>query len=263
MSDNTMIHSDGLSYSAGNSVLLDDVSLEVTGGEVVAVIGPNGAGKSTLLRLLAGDLEPDAGRAYIGSIDLAAGDVGQMARLRAVLAQHRVADIPFTAFEVVAMGRYPYRRDPANTNAADNAAVSDAMHRTATEPFAERVFATLSGGEQARVSLARILAQDASVLILDEPTAALDVAHEEHLMAELAARAVRGAAVLAVLHDLNLAARHATRIVALAGGRLVASGTPATVLTDVVLSDIYGHPMVVVPHPFRDCPLVLTADVAQ
>ena len=255
-----MIHADALSYTADKAVLVVDVDLDVDGGELVAVIGPNGAGKSTLFRLLAGDLRPDSGRIRIGDVDALGSNGARMAQLRAVLPQHRVTDIPFTVYEVVAMGRYPHRRDYTNTRAADTAAITEAMQRTATVSFAERVFATLSGGEQARVSMARILAQDAPVLILDEPTAALDITHEERLMGELRARAAGGVAVLAVLHDLNTAARHATRIIALADGRVVASGTPATVLTDDVLTRIYEHPMVVVDHPFRDCPLVLPAN---
>jgi iron complex transport system ATP-binding protein len=258
-----LIRAEGLSYSAGKTVLLDGIDLEVDVGEVVAVIGPNGAGKSTLLRLLAGDLKPDAGRAYIGGVDIADGDVGGLAQLRAVLPQHRVADIPFTAYEVVAMGRHPHRRSQGNTSSADVAAIDDAMKRTATTSFAGRVFSTLSGGEQARVSLARVLAQQTPVLLLDEPTAALDIAHEERLMGELESRANAGASVLAILHDLNAAARHASRIVALARGRIAISGPPAIVLTNVALTDIYEHPMVVVPHPFRDCPLVLPADAVS
>jgi len=160
----------------------------------------------------------------------------------------------------VAMGRHPHRHDPDNSAAADEAAIARAMERTATVAYANRVYSTLSGGEQARVALARILAQDAPAILLDEPTSALDVAHEESVMRELAARAGSGIAVLAVLHDLNAAAMYASRIVAMASGKVVAVGTPAEVLTDDLLAAIYGHPMRVVPHPFRDCPLVLVAD---
>ena len=183
-----------------------------------------------------------------------------LALRRAVLPQQRVADVPFSAYEVIAMGRHPHRRDPNNSRAADESAITWAMERTATSGFASRVYATLSGGEQARVSLARILAQNAPVLILDEPTAALDVAHEERIMGELARLASSGTAILAVLHDLNSAARYATRIIAMDGGVVSADGTPSEVLTEDLLTRIYGHPMHVVPHPFRDCPLVLASD---
>ena len=158
------------------------------------------------------------------------------------------------------MGRYPHRRDTANTAAADERAIGIAMSRTATIDFADRVFATLSGGEQARVSLARVFAQETPVVLLDEPTAALDVAHEERVMQELTARAASGSAVVAVLHDLNTAARYASRIVAMARGTIRAQGSASEVLNDELLTEIYEQPMRVVPHPFRDCPLVLVAD---
>jgi iron complex transport system ATP-binding protein len=250
----------GLRFSAGGSTLIDDVTVSVSSGEFIAVIGPNGAGKSTLLRLLSGDASPDDGTVRIGDADPATADAAHLARLRSVLPQHRQADIPFTAYEVVAMGRHPHRRDPDNSAAIDGGAIALAMERTATAELSGRVFATLSGGEQALVSLARVLAQDAPVVLLDEPTAALDVAHEERVMHELTARASSGSAVLAVLHDLNTAARYATRIVAMAAGRIAAIGPPTEVLTDDLLSAIYGHPMRVVRHPLRDCPLVLVAD---
>ncbi len=177
-----------------------------------------------------------------------------------MLAQGGVSDVPFTSREVVAMGRHPHRRDPSNSSGADAAAIAEAMASTDTSHLAERVFATLSGGEQARVSLARIFAQATPVLILDEPTSGLDVAHEERVMGELTRRARRGAAILAVLHDLNVAARYATRIVAMMEGTITADGPPRTVLTEPLLTRLYGYPMHVVDHPFRDCPLVLTSD---
>ncbi len=254
------IEATGLGYTVGPATLLNDISIAVASGELVAIIGPNGAGKSTLLRLLAGDIRPSAGLIRIGAGDLTTADAPTLARGRAVLPQHRVADVPFTAYEVVAMGRHPHRRSPDNSKTADEAAIASAMASTATLEFSDRVFATLSAGEQARVTLARIFAQEAEVLLLDEPMTALDVAHEESVMQELVTHAEAGAAVLAVLHDLNAAARYATRIVAMTDGRVAAAGSPTEVLTDELLGAIYKHPMQVVPHPFRDCPLVLVAD---
>ena len=255
-----LVEGKGLRFHVGDAVLVDEVDIEVEGGDLVAVIGPNGAGKSMLLTLLAGDAKPGAGTIRVAGRDPAAADHGEMALLRAVLPQRRVADIPFSAREVVRMARYPHRRVDGNSRATDEAAIASAMERTATEQLGDRIFATLSGGEQERVALARVLAQETPVLLLDEPTAALDVAHEQRVMQELTARAAAGSAVLAVLHDLNAAARYATRIVVLADGRVAAEGSPASVLTDALLSRIYRHPMRVVPHPFRNCPLVLTAD---
>lgn len=256
----TRVAASNLRYTVGSAILLNDVSITVDAGELVGVIGPNGAGKSTLLHVLAGDLIPAAGTVEIGGANAPGVDEPRLARLRAVLPQHRTATVPFTAYEVVAMGRYPYRRDPTNTAAADEKAIGNAMARTATVEFTDRGFATLSGGEQARVSLARVFAQETPVLLLDEPTAALDVAHEERVMQELTTRAASGSAVVAVLHDLNTAARYATRIVAMAQGEVRAQGSAQAVLTSELLTEIYDQPMRVVPHPFRDCPLVLVAD---
>lgn len=255
-----LLEASSLGFSAGAARLLDGVSVRADAGDLIAIIGPNGAGKSTLLRVLAGDLRPDHGTVRIRSRNVADADERHLARLRAFLPQHPVADVPFTAYEVVAMGRHPHQRDPGNSAAADEAAVAEAMEHTATIEFADRVFATLSGGEQARVSLARILAQEAPVALLDEPTSSLDVAHEEGVMRQLTARATAGTAVVAVLHDLNSAARYATRVVVMSRGIVAADGPPEGVMTDELLGEIYEHPMRVVPHPFRDCPLILVAD---
>lgn len=254
------VTADGLSFTAGGALLVDTVSLTIEKGELVAVIGPNGAGKSTLLALLAGDVRPDEGTIHVAGHELADVDMRVLAGLRAILTQHRVSEIPFTAYEVVAMGRHPHRRDHTNSSAADSAAIATAMERTATTRFADRVFSTLSGGEQARVSIARVLAQEAPLLLLDEPTSALDVAHEERVMQELTTRAAAGSAIVAILHDLNAAARYASRIVLMSLGRVLAIGSPAAVLTDSLLSTVYEQPMRVVDHPFRDCPLILVAD---
>lgn len=254
------IRAESLSYRTGRAVLVDAVSVAVGRGEIVGIVGPNGAGKSTLLGLLSGDLRPSEGTIWLDGTSLGDLDHRQRALARSVLPQHRPADIPFTVGEVVDMGRHPLRRSEQNSAAADAAAVADAMRRTDASRLADRTYATLSGGEQARVSMARVLAQSAPVMLLDEPTASLDVAHEERLMRELEVEAERGIAVVAVLHDLNIAARFSTRVLAMAAGRVRAEGHPREVLTDPLLSEIYNHRMRVVPHPFRDTPLVLPDD---
>lgn len=254
------VNAQSVSYAVGRSTLVDTVTLRVSAGELVGIVGPNGAGKSTLLALLAGDIRTTAGIVTQAGMPIEELDHGTLARMRSVLPQQRVADIPFTVREVVAMGRHPWRAEMGNSAAADAAAVQRAIDRTATETLAERAYATLSGGEQARVSIARVLAQDAPLMLLDEPTAALDVAHEERIMGELRRLSERGVAVIAVLHDLNTAARFASRIVAMADGRIRAEGSPRQVLTDALLTEIYDHPMRVVAHPFRDAPLVLVDD---
>jgi iron complex transport system ATP-binding protein len=252
-----MIAAERIGVTVGRFRILDRVSLGVGPGELVAVIGPNGAGKSTLLRTLAGDATPAEGRVLLGATPIAEMDPQTRSLRRSVLPQGGPTDVPFTVWEVVMMGRHPHRRDPKNSAAADAAAVTESLRHTDAGHLAERRFSTLSGGEQTRVSLARVFAQDTPILLLDEPTTALDIGHETLVMADLARVAAAGRTVVTVLHDLNAAARHATRIVAMDAGTTVADGSPHEVLTEDLLSHIYRHPLRVIAHPLEDCPLVL------
>ncbi len=256
----TAVLADALTYRVGDAVLVSEVHFEAEPGALIAVIGPNGAGKSTLLNLLAGNLRPSEGRVLLNGIDAATALPGELALARSMLTQRAPIDIPYTAAQVVAMGRFPYRRDETNTSERDATAVAEAMERTDTTQFSGRVYATLSGGERTRVSLARVLAQDTPIVLLDEPTTALDVAHEERIMRETVTLSRRHRAVIVVLHDLNAAASHADQIVLMNRGAVVARGRPRAVLQETLLSEVYAQQMVVVDHPFRDCPLVLTAD---
>jgi len=225
-----------VTYRVGTAELVGGVDIVVNAGELVAVVGPNGAGKSTLVSLLAGDLEPTAGAVHLAGEDVARLDVRELAQLRAVLGQNPLAEVPFTVADVVAMGGYP---DGAEV---DNAAVMAAMD---VAHLADRVVASLSGGEHTRVALARVLFQGTPLVLLDEPLAALDVAHQERVMRYLRGVAAEGRGVLAVLHDLNAAAAHADRFVLMANSRIAAQGTAEEVLDGEVLSNVYGHPMTV------------------
>jgi iron complex transport system ATP-binding protein len=227
----------GIDYRVGNAQLLAAVDVTVAGGELVAVIGPNGAGKSTLVGVLAGDLRPSAGSVQIGGTDIATIDGAELARLRAALGQGRTAGIPFSVAEVVGMGN----RRPAGGPSA----VADAMAAMDVADLADRIVGSLSGGEHTRVELARILVQDTEVILLDEPLAALDIAHEERVMRHLRSVAESGRGVLAVIHDLNAAAAHAHRFVLLAGGRVAAAGPADEVLNAALLSEVYRYPMTV------------------
>jgi iron complex transport system ATP-binding protein len=250
----------GLRYTAGGSALIKEVDLSGAPGEVIAVLGPNGAGKSTLLRLLAGDLRPDSGSIRIGDLTIDDATPVELAKVRSVMRQGGNTDIPFTALAVVEMGRYPHRNDPDASLEKDRAAIQVAMERTDTIHLAGRVFATLSGGEQTRVVMARIMAQESPVVFLDEPTTALDVAHQERVLREIRRLAADGRCVVAVFHDLNAASFYADRIVLMANGEVRAEGTPTRVLHPDLLGSVYRQPMVVQTHPTRGCPLVLTVD---
>lgn len=233
------------------------VDLVVRAGEVLVLVGPNGAGKSTLLAALAADLDAtgSSGRVRIGDRPAHDWSAPELALRRAVLPQAATLSFPFPVEEVVRMGRAPW----AGTAAADedDAAVADAMAATEVAEFARRPFSALSGGERARVALARVLAQRAPLLLLDEPTAALDLRHQELVLRVCRARATAGDAVVVVLHDLGLAAAHADRAAVLHEGRVVADGPPAEVFGGELLSRVYRQPVEVLPHPRTGTPLVI------
>ena len=244
-----------VSYSVDGKPLLRAVSLDVRAGEVLALAGPNGAGKSTALALLAGDLTPDEGEVRVSGTPLRRWSTVDLARRRSVLPQQHTVTFPFTVGDVVRMGRTPWAGTPSE--AEDDDVVARALAATDLTEFAGRRFTTLSGGEQARAALSRVLAQDTGVLLLDEPTAALDLRHTEEVLAIAATRAAAGDAVLVVLHDLGLAAAHADRVALLSAGRLAALGPPADVLTEHRLSEVYRHPVEVFTHPRTGRPVVL------
>jgi iron complex transport system ATP-binding protein len=223
----------GVSVVRGGIRLLDGVDVSVTAGEFVAVLGPNGAGKSTLLGALAGDFSLSSGSVTINDKEISTLAPRDLARLRAVLPQQIVISFPFTVREVVAMGRNPW------LNERDDERIDAAMRRLNVESMRGRTYQTLSVGEQARVSMARVLAQDTPILLLDEPTAVLDIGQQERFLAVARSLVDEGRGVIAVLHDLNVAMRFATRVVVLHEGRCVASGDPREVLTPSLLSNVY------------------------
>lgn len=235
-----------VSVSLGGQRILDAVDLDVHAGELVALVGPNGAGKSTLLSVLAGDLTPESGEVTLSGAPVTGRSTADLAQERAVLLQQQRLAFGFRVREVVEMGRSVWRRTPRADD--DDAKVEWAMRVADVTDFADRRVPTLSGGEQARVAYARLLAQDVEVHLLDEPTAALDIRHQEALLAQARSSADRGAAVVVVLHDLSLAAAWAHRVCVLAQGRARVDGPPAEVLTGALLTEVYEHPVEVVHH---------------
>ncbi|MEV7279532.1 heme ABC transporter ATP-binding protein [Streptomyces sp. NPDC093111] len=253
----TVAEAVGLRVARGRRAVLDGVDVAVRAGEVLALVGPNGAGKSTLLAALAGDLAPAGGEVRIAGRPAGAWTAAELALRRAVLPQDAALAFPFPVAEVVRMGRAPW----AGTvrEAEDGAAVAEALALTETAEFAGRPFPALSGGERARVALARVLAQRAGLLLLDEPTAALDLRHQELVLRVCRERAAAGDAVVVVLHDLGLAAAHADRVAVLHEARVVAAGPPVRVLGGELLSRVYRQPVEVFPHPRTGAPVVLPA----
>lgn len=254
--------------------LLDGVGFEVRPGRLTALLGPNGAGKSTLLRVLSGELRPDAGTVTLDGRPLAGWDPRRLARRRAVLSQSVALSFPLSVRDVVAIGRSPH----AAGRAADEAAIARTLAAARVAHLAGRSYPTLSGGEQQRVQLARVLAQldhggdggpeggagggegggeGVRHLLLDEPTASLDLRHQAEVLALARSFADGGGAVLAVLHDPNQAAAFADEVVLLRGGRVVASGDPWRVLTAENLMAVFGHPVEVMSRRDMDRPLIV------
>lgn len=230
----------------GSREVLRGIDLEVLPGEVLCLIGPNGAGKSTLLHVMAGDLPASAGSVTVG--DRPAGGIrsSELARLRSVLSQDNTVAFPFLVREVVEMGRAPWAR--SSDDETDAAALASAIARADVDHLLDRPFTSLSGGERARVSLARVLAQTTPVVLLDEPTAALDLRHQEDVMRVARELAATGIAVVVVLHDLSLAGAFADRLALMDAGSLVRVGTPREVLEPRLLSSVYGLPVSVIEH---------------
>ena len=242
-----------VSYQIGSSYLVRDITLKIVPGEVLVVVGPNGAGKSTLVQLIAGDLPPSSGTILLDGRPISSWKPHDLAMRRAVLPQQSLLQFAFTVQEVVEMGRSPHDDSPHDL--AHH--VDRALERTELTTMRTRIYPTLSGGEQARTQLGRVIAQDTPILILDEPTASLDLRHQYQVMAIARELANRGGSVIAVVHDLNLASSTADRIVLIDQGRIAADGTPAAVLEESLLSAVYQCQIAVSQHPLLACPLVL------
>lgn len=229
-----------LSLAIRSRPVLSAVDFTAHPAEVTAVIGPNGAGKTTLLRLLARLRPPDSGEVRIGDRTLAEWPAGELARSLAYLPQERVVHWALAARAVVALGRLPYQPIGAGESAADTDAIDGALAAMDVTALANRPLHEMSGGERARVLVARTLAQQPRALIADEPAAGLDPAHQLGLFRHFTSLAAKGRTVVVALHDLSLAARFCHRIVVMHGGRAVAAGAPQDVLTVEHLAAVYG-----------------------
>lgn len=245
----------GVSCRMGGAQILDDVTLDIPYGRVLALVGPNGAGKSTLLGILTRDVAPSAGEVDLDRRPLREWSARELSRARAVLLQANHVAFSFRAADVVEMGRAPWIG--TDRSAADERLIAQAMERTDVAHLAARAYPSLSGGEKARVSLARVLAQDTAVVLLDEPTAALDLRHQEDVLRIARELAGAGRAVVVVLHDLSLAAAYADDVAILDRGRLVATGEPSAVFTEERIEAVYGTPVRVLADPDTRRPVVV------
>jgi len=236
-------------YPGAKRPALDGVDLEVPSGSFHAVIGPNGSGKSTLMRALLGIRGIDAGEVRIGERPLESWSRRELAQRVGAVAQAEAMPFPMTVRQLVAMGRYAHLGALQSEQTRDIEAIEGALDRCDAVELADRSVQTLSGGELQRVRIARALAQQPSALVLDEPTAALDVRHEMGILELLRGSAECGITVVWITHHLDLAARYSDGVLLLREGRVAASGSPGDVLTEPILEEVYGWPMSVRPDP--------------
>ncbi|SDN70849.1 iron complex transport system ATP-binding protein [Actinomyces ruminicola] len=246
-----------LSYHPEHPVI-DELTVRVEPGAVTMIVGPNACGKSTLLRALSRVLAPTAGQVLLDGEDIASLRPKSFARRVGMLAQSSIAPAGITVHELVARGRYPHQSLLHQWSEQDDEAVTQAMERTHVADLARRRVASLSGGQRQRVWIAMALAQRTDVLLLDEPTTYLDLAHQVDVL-ELCRElnAELGTTIVAVLHDLNQACRYADRIIAMRSGRIMANGAPREVITPVLVQEVFGLEVHVAPDPLTGTPLVL------
>ncbi len=246
----------GLHVGYDRRNVLEGIDLELNAGEILGIVGPNGAGKTTLLRAIAGALRPSFGVVYLDGKELGRLKPQEVARQIAVVAQVPTVSLDFRVRELVELGRLPHLRPPDRLGPADRKAVENALRLTGLEDLAERPISSLSGGERQRVFLAMALAQEPQLLLLDEPTAHLDVRYRLEFLILVRKLAQEGLAVAMALHDLNLAAQFSDRLLLLGQGRVLAQGHPEEVLIPELLEKAFGVRALVLGHPLTGRPWV-------
>ncbi|MDQ1105751.1 iron complex transport system ATP-binding protein [Nocardioides zeae] len=254
----TRLYAEGVSLGYDDRTVVDDLTVAIPDGKVTVIVGGNGCGKSTLLRGMARLLRPQGGAVLLDGEAVHTMPTKQVARRLGLLPQNPIAPEGVTVVDLVGRGRHPHQSALRRWSRDDDRAVAEALALTDTTDLAERVVDELSGGQRQRVWIAMALAQGTDLLLLDEPTTYLDVAHQVEmldLLAELNLRA--GTTIVMVLHDLNLSARYADRLVAMKQGRVVAEGTPAEVVTEDNVRDVFGLESRVIPDPVSHTPLVV------
>lgn len=247
---------DRVSFSVPGRTLLQPLSLAFPAGKVCGLIGHNGSGKSTLLKMLGRHHPASAGQVLLNEQPVASWQSKAFAREVAYLPQQLPAAEGMTVRELVAIGRYPWHGALGRYGVEDRERVDEAIALVGLKPFAHRLVDSLSGGERQRAWIAMLVAQNSRCLLLDEPTSALDIAHQVEVLALIQRLSrERGLTVIAVLHDINMAARYCDRLVALRGGEMIAQGEPAEIMNGDVLEQIYGIPMGILPHPQGGAPV--------
>ncbi|MFH9138091.1 ABC transporter ATP-binding protein [Streptomyces sp. NPDC017524] len=258
MTTHHRLTAEGLTLAYGDRTVVDSLDLAVPPGRITVIVGANACGKSTLLRSLSRLLAPRAGRVVLDGKEVHRLPAKELARTLGLLPQSPVAPEGITVSDLVGRGRHPHQSVFSRWNEKDDAAVAAALEATHTEPLAERAVDELSGGQRQRVWIAMALAQQTDLLLLDEPTTFLDASHQIEVLDLLTdLNRSRGTTIVMVLHDLNLAARYADHLIALAGGGLHASGTPAEVLTEETVRAVFDLDSRIIEDPVSGRPLML------
>ena len=255
-----MLEAVNISYAHRNFAILHDVDVKVNNGELLVIVGPNGAGKSTLLSMLANELGKYREPIFFKKKTFKEWDEKELSHSKAKFSQNNSHDIPLTVYDVVMMGRYPYFN--ASPRREDNEAVIKAMTETDVALLAQRDYNSLSGGEKQRVHLARVLAQldnniQQKLVFLDEPLNNLDVLHQHRILHTIKSFTQKGNTAVMVLHDLNLAAQFADRVMLLKKGRIISHDIPAKVFTRDIISSVYNFPCIICPNPVNNNPLII------
>ena len=253
-----LVEVDDVSVQLGSVTALDRITTNAQSGSFLGIVGPNGSGKTTLLRTITGMITPDTGRVFLAGNDVQHLSSRTRSRHLAVVPQETSVAFDFTIEDVITMGRNPYVGRFEGRQRADIEAVEEAMQRTEVTEFADRPISEVSGGERQRVLLARAIAQETPVLLLDEPTASLDIHHQIHTLDLITELVTDGKTVIAAIHDLNLAARYCDELLLLDDGRQIARGTPASVLTPKNVGDVFSVQSVITPDPITQSPRVTT-----
>ncbi|MCI0515410.1 heme ABC transporter ATP-binding protein [candidate division KSB1 bacterium] len=247
-----------VTFQFRDTLVLDNLNLQIPEGQFTVIIGPNGSGKTTLLKLCYGVLKPRSGTVWLQGKPLASFTPRQIAQTIAVLPQETSISVPFTVQEVVTLGRHPYHSGWGFEVPEDLEIVANCMTTVGVHHLASRVFTQLSGGEKQRTMIAAVLAQQPSILLLDEPTSALDLKYQIGIYQVLkAAQLQQNLTLVAVTHDVNLATMYCDRIILLKNGRILDDGLPNTVITQARMEQLYEVALTVIPHPIYPAPLVV------
>ncbi|OLS62551.1 ABC transporter ATP-binding protein [Pseudomonas putida] len=257
------LRADALTLRYEQRTLSSDLSIAIPDGSFTVIVGPNACGKSTLLRALSRLLVPSAGEVLLDQRPIREFPAREVARILGLLPQSATAPDGITVADLVARGRYPHQSFLRQWSKADEQAVQDAMQATGVEELAERPLHELSGGQRQRVWIAMVLAQQTPILLLDEPTTYLDIAHQIELLELLAELNRQGRTIVAVLHELNQACRYATHLVAMKDGEIVASGAPAQVFTEALVERVFGLEALIIEDPVTGTPMLVAKGLAR